>query len=165
KALRDNMVLLEPEMRLEVTIPEEYFGAVIADLGVRRADVLPTHSRGKLTVIDAKVSLARMFDYSDKIRSLTQGRAGWTMEPSDYREVPPEEVRRMLNPDENFCPGRGRPPATGVPSRPSPFTLRRPACLPPRLRLPLQDGGETVTDESRGPASGERRVEDVIAAY
>jgi elongation factor G len=102
KALRDNMVLLEPEMRLEVTIPEEYLGAVIADLNARRAEITATHARGKLCVIDAKVSLARMFDYSDKIRSLTQGRAGWTMEPSAYREVPPDELRAMLHPDEDL---------------------------------------------------------------
>jgi elongation factor G len=93
KALRGNMVLLEPVMRLEVTVPEEYLGPVNADLNARRAEIEQLFTRGKLRVIEAIVPLARMFDYSDKVRSLTQGRAGWTMEPHDYRPAP-EDVRR-----------------------------------------------------------------------
>ncbi len=84
RALRNNAVLLEPQMHLEVTVPDEYMGAVTADLNVRRAEITKMASRGKQAVIEALVPLARMFDYSDKVRSLTQGRAGWTMEPHDY---------------------------------------------------------------------------------
>ena len=88
KALRDNMVLLEPVMHLEVTVPEEYLGPVTADLNARRAEITQLLSRGKLRVIEALVGLRSMFDYSDKVRSLTQGRAGWTMEPRSYAPGP-----------------------------------------------------------------------------
>jgi len=100
KALRDNMVLLEPVMRSEVTIPEEYLGPVTADLNARRAEICEVLSRGRLRVVEALVPLRLMFDYSDKVRSLTQGRASWTMEPSRYAPVPEEIVRQMLNPEE-----------------------------------------------------------------
>lgn len=84
KALRNNIILLEPVMHLEVTIPEEFLGPVTADLNARRAEITQLLTRGKLRVIEAEVPLARMFDYADKVRSLTQGRAGYTMEPHSY---------------------------------------------------------------------------------
>jgi len=96
KALKDNFVLLEPVMRLEVTVPEEYLGPVTADLNARRAEIEQLFTRGKLRVIEAIVPLARMFDYSDKVRSLSQGRAGWTMEPHAYRPAPEETLRGLL---------------------------------------------------------------------
>ena len=99
KALRDNMTLLEPVMRTEVTVPEEFLGPVTGDLNARRANITQMLSRGKLSLIEAHVPLAKMFDYSDKVRSLTQGRASWTMEPADYAPVPDETLRQMLNPD------------------------------------------------------------------
>src|SRR5439155_5730728 len=95
QALRGNIVLLEPVMHLEVTVPEEYLGPVTADLNARRADISQVLARGKLRMITALVPLARMFDYSDKVRSLTQGRAGWTMEPHAYAPAP-DDVRRQL---------------------------------------------------------------------
>lgn len=94
-ALRDNTVLLEPAMRLEVTIPEAYLGAVTGDLNARRADILQVHSRGNLRTIEAEVALARVFDYAEAVRSLTQGRASYTLEPRCYKPAP-EEVRRKL---------------------------------------------------------------------
>lgn len=102
QALKDNMVLLEPVMRSEVTIPEEYLGPVTADLNARRAEITEVLTRGKLRVIEALVPLAKMFDYSDKVRSLTQGRASWTMEPKAYAPVPEDVLRQMLNPDEGY---------------------------------------------------------------
>src|SRR5262249_6893100 len=96
RALKGNVVLLEPVMRLEVTVPEEYLGPVTADLNARRAEIEQLFTRGKLRVIEALVPLARMFDYSDKVRSLTQGRAGWTMEPHQYRPAPGEAVGTFL---------------------------------------------------------------------
>jgi elongation factor G len=101
QALRGNMVLLEPVMRTEVTVPEDYLGPVSADLNARRASISELLTRGKLRVIEALVPLRLMFDYSDKVRSLTQGRAGWTMEPAAYAPVPDDVLRQMLNPD-NF---------------------------------------------------------------
>ncbi len=99
RALRDNFVLLEPVMHCEVTIPEEYLGPVTADLNARRAEIREVLTRGRLRVIEALVPLRLMFDYSDKVRSLTQGRASWTMEPSAYAPAPDEVLRQMLNPD------------------------------------------------------------------
>jgi elongation factor G len=101
-ALRDNIVLLEPVMHLEVTVPEEYLGAVTADLGARHADIREVLVRGKLRVIEALVPLARVFDYADKVRSLSQGRASATMEPSAYAEAPAEVLRALLHPEEVY---------------------------------------------------------------
>jgi elongation factor G len=89
-------------MRLEVTLPEEYLGPVTADLNARRAEITQLLARGKLRVIEALAPLARMFDYSDKVRSLTQGRASWTMEPRSYAPVPDDVLRGLLHTDETF---------------------------------------------------------------
>lgn len=88
QALRGNVVLLEPVMRLEVTVPEEYLGAITSDLNARRAAITQLHARGKLRVIEALVALRLMFDYADKVRSLSQGRASSTMEPHSYLPAP-----------------------------------------------------------------------------
>jgi elongation factor G len=101
KALRSNIVLLEPVMHLEVTVPEEYLGPVTADLNARRAEITQMVTRGKQGVVEALVPLARMFDYSDKVRSLTQGRAGWTMEPHSYAPAPDNTLRELLG-EGNF---------------------------------------------------------------
>jgi elongation factor G len=100
KAMRDNIVLLEPIMHLEVTVPEEYLGPVVSDLNVRRAEIDQLLSRGKLRVIEARVPLAKMFDYGDKVRSISQGRASSTMEPHAFAPAPEEVMRGFLNPDE-----------------------------------------------------------------
>ena len=102
KALKGNMQLLEPVMRLEVTVPEDFFGPVTADLNNRRAEIREVVPRGKTHVVESLVPLRRMFDYSDKVRSLTQGRASWTMEPSSYAPVPADVVEQMMNPDAGF---------------------------------------------------------------
>lgn len=88
-------------MHLEVTVPEEYLGPVTADLNARRAEITQMVTRGKQGVVEALVPLARMFDYSDKVRSLTQGRAGWTMEPHSYAPAPDNTLREMLG-EGNF---------------------------------------------------------------
>jgi elongation factor G len=95
QALKDNIVLLWPVMHLEVTVPEEYFGPVTSDLNARRAEIDRVIPRGRLQVIEATVPLAKMFDCSERVRSLTQGRASWTMEPRHYAPAP-DEVRRGL---------------------------------------------------------------------
>src|SRR5262249_5125860 len=96
KAFRDNFVLLEPMMHLEVTVPEEYLGAITADLNARRAEIEQLYTRGKLRVIEGLVPLNRMFDYSDKVRSLSQGRASWTMEPHSYAPAPDEVLKEFF---------------------------------------------------------------------
>jgi len=95
RALRSNMTLLEPVMRTEVVIPEEYLGPITADLNARRAEIRDIMIRGKLRVVEALVPLAKMFDYSDKVRSLSQGRASWSMEPSAYAPVDAETRAKM----------------------------------------------------------------------
>ncbi len=96
RALKNNMVLLEPVMHTEVMVPEEYLGPVTADLNARRAEITEVQIRGKLRVIEALAPLAKMFDYSDKVRSLSQGRASWTMEPKAYAPVPEDTFRQMF---------------------------------------------------------------------
>jgi elongation factor G len=97
--MHDNIVLLEPIMKLEVTVPEEYLGPVTADLNARRAEIDQILTRGKLRVIEARVPLRQMFDYADKVRSLSQGRASSTMEPFAYAPAPDELLRSKLNPE------------------------------------------------------------------
>ncbi len=94
-ALRNNIDLLEPVMHSEVTVPEEYLGPVTADLNARRAEITQVLTRGKLRTVEALVPLSRMFDYSDRVRSLSQGRASWTMEPRSYAPVPEEFMRGL----------------------------------------------------------------------
>jgi elongation factor G len=88
--------LLEPIMRLEVTVPEEYFGAVISDMHSRRAMVTDTFVRSDRRVIHASVPLSEMFGYSTTLRSLTQGRAAWLMEPSHFAAVPVQVAETLL---------------------------------------------------------------------
>ncbi len=102
KAMRDNIVLLEPKMALEVTVPEEYLGPITSDLNARRAEITEIHARGRLRVVEATVALRQMFDYADKVRSLSQGRASSTMEPFAYEAAPDEVLRALLHPDEAY---------------------------------------------------------------
>jgi len=82
------LVLLEPIMKLEVSVPEEFLGTVIGDLSSRRAQILGTESRGALRIINGMVPLAEIPGYATTLRSLTQGRASYYMEPSHYDQVP-----------------------------------------------------------------------------
>jgi len=81
-------VLLEPIMKVEVSTPEAFMGEIIGDLSSKRAQILGTNKRGKITVITALVPLAELTQYVTVIRSMTQGRASFYMEPSHYQEVP-----------------------------------------------------------------------------
>ena len=88
-------VLLEPIMRLEIVTPEEYLGGITADLSSRRALIDHTSSRGRLMVVDARAPLEKMFGYSTAVRSLSQGRAGYTMEPLAYAAAPDSLLEAM----------------------------------------------------------------------
>jgi len=81
-------VLLEPVMRVEVVTPEEYMGDVIGDLNSRRGNVSGMDSRGNARVITAMVPLANMFGYVNTLRSMSQGRAQYTMHFDHYEKVP-----------------------------------------------------------------------------
>lgn len=104
KAMRENIVLLEPVMRLEVTVPEDYLGPITADLTIRRAEIkqILSRERSKLRVVEAIVPLRSMFDYADKVRSLSQGRASSTMEPYTYAPAPSEVLQAMLHPEDAY---------------------------------------------------------------
>ncbi|MGI5826623.1 MAG: elongation factor G [Patescibacteria group bacterium] len=82
------LVLLEPIMKAEVTTPEEFMGTIIGDLSSRRAQILGTEVRGAARIVTALVPLAEISGYSTNLRSLSQGRASYYMEPSHYQEVP-----------------------------------------------------------------------------
>ncbi|TAK10396.1 elongation factor G, partial [bacterium] len=81
-------VLLEPIMSVEVVVPEEFMGEVIGDINSRRGKVMGMDSRPAAHVIDARVPLAEMFGYATDLRSMTQGRATYTMQFSHYEQVP-----------------------------------------------------------------------------
>ncbi|HVP37125.1 MAG TPA: elongation factor G [Terriglobales bacterium] len=88
--------LLEPVMDVEVVVPEEYMGDVIGDLNARRGSILGIHPRSDAQVISVLVPLSEMFGYATRLRSLTQGRAVFTMEFTKYQEVPEGLSEKIL---------------------------------------------------------------------
>ncbi len=95
-AKKANPVLLEPIMRLEVVTPEEYLGDVLGDISSRRGKVEGMDARGNVKVIRAFVPLAEMFGYATQLRSLTQGRANFTMQFSHYEKVPAHLAEEII---------------------------------------------------------------------
>ena len=87
-ARKAGIVILEPIMKVEVRAPEDYFGAVVGDINSRRGMVMGTESMGKTQIVHAMVPLAETFGYSTDLRSLSQGRASYSMEFAQYEEVP-----------------------------------------------------------------------------
>lgn len=90
------MILLEPIMKLEVSTPEEFMGDVIGDLSSKRAQIQGTEKRGQMTVILATAPLAELSGYATKLRSISQGRASYYMEPSHYEEVPKNITQQIV---------------------------------------------------------------------
>ena len=99
-ALKADPVLLEPIMSLEVVTPEEYMGDVVGDLNRRRGVVGGMDDSPSGKVIAGEVPLAEMFGYATDLRSATQGRATFTMEPLKYAEVPPNVAEAVINKNE-----------------------------------------------------------------
>jgi elongation factor G len=89
-------VLLEPVMRIEVVVPEEYMGPVISDLNARRGRMTGREARGSTEIVRAEVPLAEMFGYATDLRSRTQGRASFTMHFSHYEEVPRQVAEEVV---------------------------------------------------------------------
>jgi elongation factor G len=89
-------ILLEPIMDMEIVVPEEYMGTVIGDLNSRRARIVALNQRANVRTIRANVPLAEIFNYATVLRSLTQGRASYTMEPSFYAEVPSHIAEKIM---------------------------------------------------------------------
>ena len=90
-----NPKLLEPVMKVEVVTPEEYMGDIIGDLNSRRGMVNGMDQRANARVIDASVPLANMFGYVNTLRSLSQGRAQFTMVFDHYAEVPKDIAEKV----------------------------------------------------------------------
>jgi elongation factor G len=86
---RGNPVIVEPVMKVEVTVPEEFMGDVIGDLNSRRGHIGGVAERANARVIDARVPLAQMFGYATDLRSATQGRGSYSMEFDHYEVLPP----------------------------------------------------------------------------
>ena len=90
------VVLLEPVMALEVVTPDEFLGPIQADLNARHAVIVSSERRGDLAVLNAEAPLAAMFGYSTQARSLSQGRATYSMQPLKYAEAPRDVLESML---------------------------------------------------------------------
>ena len=84
---RASVILLEPVMKVEVVVPEQFFGDITGDLNSKRGKIEQMSERAMLKVVDAKVPLSEMFGYATKLRSMSQGRANYTMEFDHYAEV------------------------------------------------------------------------------
>lgn len=91
-----NPVILEPIMKTEVMVPEDYMGDVIGDLNSRRGKIISMEPVNKIEHIKANVPLSEMFGYSTTLRSLTQGRGNYSIEPSHYEEVPKQIADKIL---------------------------------------------------------------------
>ena len=83
-----NPIVLEPIMKVSVIVPEEYMGDVIGDITARRGSILGMEPRNGISQIDANVPLSEMFGYATNLRSRTQGRGTYSMEPSHYIPLP-----------------------------------------------------------------------------
>ncbi len=89
-------VLLEPIMKVEVVTPEDFLGDVMGDLNARRGTIQGQSDRGQAKVVDVLVPLANMFGYATDIRSMTQGRASYSMEFANYNKVPPNVAEEIV---------------------------------------------------------------------
>ncbi|OGF20415.1 translation elongation factor G [Candidatus Falkowbacteria bacterium RBG_13_39_14] len=87
-AKRAKIIILEPIMKVEVITPEDFMGDIIGDLNAKRGQIQEMRDRGNAKVIDANVPLASMFGYATQLRSMSQGRASYSMEFLEYAEVP-----------------------------------------------------------------------------
>lgn len=95
-AKRGSVVLLEPIMKIEVIVPEQFFGDITGDLNSKRGKLTKMSERAMMKVVDAKVPLSEMFGYATKLRSMSQGRASYTMEFSHYEEVPENIAQQII---------------------------------------------------------------------
>ncbi|PYJ02373.1 MAG: elongation factor G, partial [Verrucomicrobia bacterium] len=96
-AKKANPILLEPIMKVEVTTPDEYQGDLLGDLNRRRGKIVSIEARDTSTILNAEVPLAEMFGYATAIRSLSKGRAAYSMEPLRFEPVPNSIVASILD--------------------------------------------------------------------
>ena len=95
-AERASLTLLEPLMKVEVTTPDEYQGDILGDLNRRRGKILSIDAKPQMTLISVEVPLAEMFGYATAARSLSKGRASYSMEPCRFDPVPSQILNTML---------------------------------------------------------------------
>ena len=96
-----DLTILEPIMKIEVTTPEEFMGDIIGDLSAKRAQIQGTEERAGMTVINAIGPLSEMSGYATKLRSVSQGRANFYMEPSHYEEMPKNLIEALIDKKES----------------------------------------------------------------
>jgi elongation factor G len=94
---RGSSILLEPIMKVEVVTPDEYQGDIMGDLNRRRGRIMNMETKNVATLVHAEVPLAEMFGYATAIRSLSKGRASYSMEPSHFEPVPTQIVAAVLD--------------------------------------------------------------------
>ena len=90
-------ILLEPIMKVENSVPEEYQGDIMGDLNRRRGRINGIESKLGLSIVNAEVPLAEMFGYATAIRSLSKGRSSYSMEPSHFEQVPAQVLAEVLD--------------------------------------------------------------------
>ncbi len=90
-------VIREPIMKVDIVTPADYMGDVIGDVSARRGTVVSIENRGEAQAILANIPLSELFGYTSALRSLSQGRAGHTMQFSEYSQVPPNVQKRLLD--------------------------------------------------------------------
>ncbi|MCX6841188.1 MAG: elongation factor G [candidate division WOR-3 bacterium] len=91
------LVLLEPIMNVEVTVPDQYTGDVMGDLNARRGRIMGMEVQGNLQVVKAQAPMAEMYKYSNSLRSMTQGRGFFSMEFSHYEETPRDAAQKVID--------------------------------------------------------------------
>ncbi|HKX45680.1 MAG TPA: elongation factor G [Planctomycetota bacterium] len=96
QAAEGNTTLLEPIMKIEVRVPEEYLGAVVGDLNSRRGEIGEVDAQADLRVVRGLVPIAEMFAYSSSLRGATQGRGSFSLELAEYRDVPRNIAEKVL---------------------------------------------------------------------
>src|SRR6185436_1883345 len=96
-ARKANLILLEPIMKVEVTTPDEYQGDLLGDLNRRRGKIQSIEAKNNSTSLYAEVPLAEMFGYATAIRSLSKGRAAYSMEPLAFEQVPSSILNTILD--------------------------------------------------------------------
>ncbi|MDW8310043.1 MAG: elongation factor G, partial [Verrucomicrobiales bacterium] len=96
-AKKAGLILLEPIMKVEVTTPDEYQGDIMGDINRRRGRIVAIEAKGGQTILRAEVPLAEMFGYATAIRSLSKGRASYSMEPLTFEQVPNSILEKILD--------------------------------------------------------------------
>jgi len=97
------LILLEPVMKVEVSTPEEYQGDILGDLSRRRGKIVSIDSKPQIALVNSEVPLSEMFGYSTAVRSLSKGRASYSMEPLKFDEVPQSILNTILDTGQGYA--------------------------------------------------------------